>query len=53
MYNNIKLITGIITKRFNENLTKLTEKSKDISKFILKIQDELNEVRKHLVVVAL
>ena len=49
----IQLVTEIITKGFNENLTKLVEEKQDISQFILKTQEDLNEVGRHLVVEAL
>lgn len=49
----IQLVTDIITKGFNENLTKLIEENQDISQFILKTQEDLNEVGRHLVVEAL
>lgn len=49
----IQLVTEIITKGFNENLTKLVEEKQDISQFILKTQEDLNEVGRQLVVEAL
>lgn len=49
----IQLVTDIITKGFNKNLTKLIEENQDISQFILKTQDDLNEVGRQLVVEAL
>ena len=49
----IQLITDIITKGFNKNLTELIEEKQDISQFILKTQDDLNEVGRQLIVEAL
>lgn len=49
----IQLVTDIITNGFNKNLTELIEENQDISQFILKTRDDLNEVGRQLVVEAL
>lgn len=53
MNNIIQVVKEIITTRFEKNLAKLVEEKQDISQFILKTQDDLNEVGRCLVAEAL